>query len=154
MVHGVNALTPRPNRASRTVCYNLVMNKYKTVEEFLSDQSSERLAEINTLRKLILDSEPKLLENIKWNAPNYTYENEDRITFNVMNKQGKLKVLIHMGATKKEDNKGKPILADDHGLVNWNSDIRGTISFDGIEDIHSKAEPFKKVIAGWLTLEV
>ncbi|NTV90402.1 MAG: DUF1801 domain-containing protein [Clostridiales bacterium] len=116
------------------------MDKYRTIDEFLSDQSSDKLEQINTLRELIIQVEPNLAENLKWNAPNYVYKGEDRITFNVMNKQDIVKVIIHMGATKKEDKKSNPILANDQGIVEWSSDIRGAISFDDISDIYSKME--------------
>lgn len=130
------------------------MNKYKTIDEFLDDQIPERLAEINMIRSLILKSEPALAEVIKWNAPSYVYKGEDRITFNLLNKQNQLRLLIHMGSTKKEDKKAKPILIEDEGIVEWNSDIRGTIVFDGISDIESKKLSLQKVIKRWLAISV
>ena len=130
------------------------MNKYKTIDEFLDDQIPERLAEINMIRSLILKSEPALAELIKWNAPSYVYKGEDRITFNLLNKQNQLRLLIHMKKKKKEDKKAKPILIEDEGIVEWNSDIRGTIVFDGISDIESKKLSLQKVIKRWLAISV
>ena len=40
-----------------------------------------------------------------------------------------------MGAKRKEDKGGKPVIEDMTGLILWNSDIRGMISFDSTEDI-------------------
>lgn len=130
------------------------MQRYKSLDEFFADQSPGKLKQINALRKIILEIEPTLLENLKWNAPNYQHKGEDRITFNVMNKQGKVKLLIHMGATKKESKSAPSILVDDEGIVEWNSDIRGTLTFIDLEDIASKKASLKKLIERWLAITV
>lgn len=130
------------------------MNKYKTLKEFYDDQSEDRLKQIILVREVIMAAESSLQETLKWNAPNYTYKGEDRITFNVMNKQNKVKIVIHMGATKKENKSLKPVLIDASGLIEWNSNIRGTINFDDLNDIQSKQELLKKVITDWLALDV
>jgi hypothetical protein len=130
------------------------MNKYTTVDEFLSDQTPENLAQINHVRKLILRIEPTLVENLKWNAPNYVFQDEDRITFNLMNKEGCVKLILHMGASKKENKKAKPVLTNDHGIVVWNSDIRGTISFNSLDDVLNKEQALSDTITGWLSVKV
>ena len=53
------------------------MKKYKTVDEYLADQTLEKLEQINFIRQLILRIEPSLTENLKWNAPNYSFRDED-----------------------------------------------------------------------------
>ena len=118
----------------------------------MSDQTADKLQEINKLRELILHTEPRLVENLKWNAPNYVYNDEDRITFNLMNKQNVVKIIIHMGATRKENKKASPVLGNGQGLVEWNSDIRGTIRFNGMSDISLKKEPFQTLISDWLAV--
>ena len=130
------------------------MNKYKTLDEFFADQSEEKLVQINMLRKIILDTDANLTETSKWNAPKYRYKGEDRLTFNLMNKQGLVKLVIHMGSTKKEHKDKKPLLNEDEGIVEWNSDIRGTLSFDGITDIKRKAQSVQGVIKKWLAISV
>ncbi|QQR64576.1 DUF1801 domain-containing protein [Candidatus Kaiserbacteria bacterium] len=128
------------------------MEKYKSLEEFFSGQDAEKLQQIMAVRKVILSSSSDLTESLKWNAPNYLYKGEDRITFNVMNKQNKVKVVIHMGAKKKEDKKGSPVIADPDELVEWNSDIRGVIQFENLNDINLKSKNFKKLIKNWLNV--
>ncbi len=108
------------------------MQKYKTVEEFLEDLSEDKRLQVDTLRDIILGTESQLEEHIKWNAPSYVLDGEDRITFNLMNKQGVVKLVFHMGATRKEDKKGAPIMQDDSGLIEWSSDIRGTVTVTSI----------------------
>ena len=137
---------------SGVFCYDRHMQKYKTVEEFLDDLSEDKRLQVDTLRDLILNAEPQLEEHIKWNAPSYILDGEDRITFNLMNRQGVVKLVLHMGATRKEDKKGEPIMQGDNGLIEWSSDIRGMITFTSIEDINSNMTTLIKIIKDWLSI--
>jgi hypothetical protein len=128
------------------------MQKYKTVEEFLSSLSEDKRKQVDILRDLILKTNPLLKEHIKWNAPSYVLDGEDRITFNLMNKQEVVKLVFHMGATRKEDKKGAPIMQDDSGLIEWSSDIRGMVTFTSVEDINANVDSLKKIIKDWLSI--
>lgn len=63
-----------------------------------------------------------------------------------MNKQNIVKVVLHMGAKKKENKKGDPLIKNFEDIVEWNSDIRGTVSFCDLNDIKQKSIKFKKLI--------
>lgn len=129
------------------------MQKYKTVEEFLSDLDADKRAQVDALRELILQAEPKLEEHIKWNAPSYVHGGEDRITFNLLNKQGMVKLVLHMGATRKENKNGAALMKDESGLIEWSSDIRGMLTFSSLDDIHSKKEMLIVIFKNWLAIE-
>lgn len=105
-----------------------------------------------TLRSYILESNPSLEENIKWNAPNYAYNGQDRITFNFMNKNNKVRIILHKGAIEKEDKKSKPIMDDTSGLIIWNSNIRGTLEFGSIEEVRKKHSDLLVIFKKWLSL--
>lgn len=128
------------------------MHKYKTVEEFLNDLSADKRQQVDALRDIILNTEPKLVAHIKWNAPSYVLDCDDRITFNLMNRQGLVKLVFHMGANRKEDRKGDPIMQEESGLIEWSSDIRGTITFTSVENINSNLNSLKKIIKDWLSI--
>lgn len=128
------------------------MQKYKTVEDFIADMKDDKLSQVEALRSIILTTEPRLEEHIKWNAPSYVLDGDDRITFNLMNKQGVVKLILHMGATRKEDKKGTPVMRDASGLIEWSSDIRGMITFTTIDDINSNLISLKTIIQNWLSI--
>ena len=128
------------------------MNKYLTVEEFLTDLSDERQQQVQALRALIKTTHPELTEHIKWNAPSYVLDSEDRITFN-MHYPDRTMILIHMGATRKENKKADPIMKDETGLVEWNSDIRGTVSFSSLDEIANSQADLTKILNAWLLLK-
>jgi len=130
------------------------MQKYTTLTDFFHDLNDDKRLQVEALRDLILKTEPRLEERIKWNAPSYALDGEDRITFNLMNKQGVVKLVLHMGTSRKEDKKGTPVMKDESGLVEWSSDIRGMLSFENVEDINSKRELLKTILKNWLSIPV
>lgn len=127
------------------------MQKYKTVPEFLNDLDADKKSQVEALRKIIL-ANSKLDEHIKWNAPSYVLDGEDRVTFNLMNKQGIVKLVLHMGATRKEDKKAAPVMKDVSGLIDWSSDIRGVISFQNLEDVVKDKDIISELIQKWLLI--
>lgn len=129
-----------------------MMQKYKTVSELIEELEEDKKAQVETLRVVIKDVKPSLVEHIKWNAPSYQLDGEDRITFNLMNKAGVVKLVLHMGATRKEDRKAEPIMSDNSGLLEWNSDIRATITFNDIDHIKEKRSDLVAILKKWLTL--
>lgn len=135
------------------ICYDEQMKKFKTIDEFIKNLDHEKLQQVETLRTIILNIHPNLQEHIKWNAPSYVLDGEDRVTFNVMNKEGVVKLVLHMGVNKKEDKKSKPVLNDKFELIEWNSDIRGMLSFESLADIESKQDKVSQLIKDWLAIK-
>lgn len=128
------------------------MQKYKTLKEFFNDLDDEKRLQVETLRERILKVAPQLEERIKWNAPSYALDDDDRITFNLVNKQGAVKLVLHMGTTRKENKKGDPVMEDKSGLIEWSSDIRGIVTFADIEDIKLKSTQLRTVLEKWLSI--
>jgi len=127
------------------------MNKFKTVDEFLNGLNENQRSQVLKLREYIFEIEPSLTEHIKWNAPSYVKEDEDRMTFNTMNKESIVKLVFHMGATKKEDKNGQPVLDDAH-LIEWVSNIRGYMTFTTLDEIIANKREIKRTVQEWLAL--
>ncbi len=127
------------------------MNKYKTVDAFLDELDEDRRSQVQKLREYILEEDTSLTEHIKWNAPSYVKDGEDRITFNTMNKEQLVKLVFHMGATRKEDKKGEPILQSST-IIEWVSDIRGYMTFRNLEEITSQEKEIKQTVHDWLLI--
>lgn len=126
------------------------MQKYKSISEFIEHLDTDKKVQVETLRTIIKNVEPALTEHIKWNAPSYQLNGQDRITFNIMNKAGIVKLVLHMGATKKENKKAEPVMCDESGLLEWNSDIRATITFNDLSHINEKKSDLIEIIKRWL----
>lgn len=130
------------------------MQKFKTIDEFMNSLDSDKRMQITVLRQVIVSVDPAIREHIKWNAPSYVLDGEDRVTFNVMNKEGVVKLVLHMGATRKENKTDSPVLVEENEIIEWNSDIRGTISFKSMEDVTSNKAALSLILKKWLTIKV
>ena len=53
------------------------------VTNFLDGQSHPLRENIEMLREIILGSNSEISENIKWNGPNYCFEEQDRISMRI-----------------------------------------------------------------------
>ena len=109
--------------------------------------------QVQLLREIVVSLDAELVEHIKWNAPSYVVDGEDRLTMNVRNKQGRLTLVLHMGATRPEVKKGTPVLVDDAGVVEWASDIRGLVTFVDADDIRAKEPALRRVLTAWLAID-
>lgn len=128
------------------------MERYATVDEFLDSLPDNKKSQVLKIRKYILAANPALQEHIKWNAPSYALDGEDRITFNLLNKEGLVKLVFHTGGLRKEDKKGKPIIDDQFSVMEWASDIRGFITFKGLDDATDKEKIVKELVTQWLAI--
>ncbi len=92
---------------------------------------------------------PNLTETIKWNAPTFCDNGKDRMTI-MLHKQDRVGLILHTGARPKEDKKAPPLYQDDTGLLEWNSNIRATITFRDPSDFSAKRNQFKKAVKRWI----
>ena len=58
--------------------------------QFIDKLDSQTLETVNAIRSVISDSHPGLTESIKWNAPSFSVNGEDRITLGLERKGGAL----------------------------------------------------------------
>lgn len=127
------------------------MNKYKTIDDFFDDLPRDKKEQVQELRDYIRAAEPSLDEHIKWNALSYTKHGEDRITFNLQNKENLVKLVFHMGATRKENRKAEPVLKDTQ-LIEWVSDIRGYVTLNDLTQIRSQEGIIKDLVRRWIAV--
>lgn len=130
------------------------MDKFKTLEAFYAGQSGDTRTQVEAIRQIIMAAEPQLTEKLKWNAPNFVFEGEDRLTLNLMNKEGKVKLIFHMGATRAEDRKADPVMTDTTGLIFWNSNIRGTLTFESSLHVSQVRDQLTGLVRDWLKIRV
>tara|TARA_R110002050_G_scaffold286468_2_gene436894 strand:+ start:8262 stop:8543 length:282 start_codon:yes stop_codon:yes gene_type:complete len=85
------------------------------VTKFLDDLKYPLRKEIEELPTIIVQTASHLSENIKWNGPNYSSENGDRITMRIQPPK-QVQLIFHRGAKVKEQPKVK-ILKDESDLL-------------------------------------
>lgn len=123
--------------------------KNSKVTDFLDEQNHPFRKEIEELRDCILSSNKNLTENIKWNAPNYSFENEDRITMRIQPATTQVQLIFHRGAKKQEQPKDKLIVNNSKMLV-WKENDRAIITFKNRQDIENGKFELKNIINEWI----
>lgn len=119
------------------------------VTGFLDEQNHPFRKEIEELRDCILSSNKDLTENIKWNAPNYCFENEDRITMRIQPVTIQVQLVFHRGAKKQEQPKDK-LIANKSKMLVWKENDRAIITFKNRQAIESGKVELKNIINEWI----
>ena len=118
---------------------------------FLQQLEHPLKQEIQEVREIILQSDRRITEHIKWNAPSFCINDEDRITFNFYG-ANKFRLVFHCGSkkTEKKEIKGK-VIVDDSGLLEWVADDRATITITSSESLNEEIRNnLKKVASKWI----
>lgn len=118
------------------------------VNQFLESNEHTLKEGINLIRKLILESNNNLTEHIKWNAPSFCFNNEDKITFK-LNSKDNIQIIFHRGAKVKEVPKDK-FINDSTGILKWATNDRAVATFVSLEQINENKDRLIKIINEWI----
>ncbi|MCB1144930.1 MAG: DUF1801 domain-containing protein [Leptospiraceae bacterium] len=124
---------------------NILSNE---VTSFLNELNHPLINEINALRKIILETPILLQENIKWNGPNYLFNNEDRVTMRIQPPK-QIQLIFHRGAKVKKQPPNK-LINDETGLLLWKENDRAIISFKTINEIKDNKTKINNLIVQWI----
>jgi hypothetical protein len=124
-------------------------NLNKDVTTFMNALNHPFSNEIEVLRTIILNANASLTENIKWNAPNYSVNNEDRITMRINPPKQQVQLIFHRGAKVKEQ-PTVPIITDSSGLLAWKENDRAIATFKTITDIEKHTPQLITLINNWI----
>jgi uncharacterized protein YdeI (YjbR/CyaY-like superfamily) len=120
----------------------------KDVDTFLNQLNHPLIEEIQILRKLILSCSDKLSENVKWNAPNYSFNEQDCITLKVLPPKN-IQLIFHRGAKKKEQ-PANHLIEDPNGLLTWKENDRAIVSFKNLSEIEVIKPELQIIINEWI----
>lgn len=123
-------------------------NLSEEVTKFLDEQNHPSRKEIELLRQIILTSDKELTENIKWNAPNYCHNNEDRITMRI-NPPKQIQLIFHRGAKKLAQPSTK-LIDDKTRFLVWKENDRAIASFKNFGDIEKNKSELSTIIDDWI----
>lgn len=120
-----------------------------TVDQFLNELNHPFRNEIDHLRSIILAASPLLSENIKWNGPNYSVEDQDRITMRIHPPKQQVQLIFHRGA-KKQDQPKERLIADSSGILTWKENDRALATFQSLEAIEKASSELTSIIQSWI----
>lgn len=101
--------------------------------------------EVERLRTAILESNDRITEHVKWNAPSFRYAGEDRVTFRLY-PEDRVQLVFHRGARVKSD-AGTFAFDDDTGLLRWVANDRAVVA---LQDAEVNQQDLVDVINRWV----
>jgi hypothetical protein len=122
------------------------MNDQVTI--FLDELKHPLRTEIELLRTIILNTNNEIVENIKWNGPNYVYAGIDRITMRIQPIKN-IQLIFHRGAKVLEQPQHK-LIEDSSGLLLWKTNDRAIATFKNLEDINAHSSSLADIVNTWL----
>jgi hypothetical protein len=131
------AKTARPSKATRTA----------SVEDSMARLDAPWHTEVSALRAAIVRSNRAITEQLKWNAPSFCYEGDDRVTFRFPPRGG-VQLIFHRGV-KVKDASGFSF-EDPTGLISWAAPDRGVISFGAPADMRAAKPSVVKLVNAWM----
>lgn len=127
---------------------NQLNNLNSAVTDFLVEKNHPLRKEIEQLRILIVSIDSNLTENIKWNGPNYCFNNEDRITMKIQPPKN-IQLIFHRGAKKREQPKDK-LINDNSKLLVWKENDRAIATFTNRGEIENAKSALTEIIKKWI----
>lgn len=112
----------------------------------VTDSANPSTPLVAMLRAAILDADPRIQENVKWNSPNFTVEDADRVTLR-LNPKGGVQVILHRGA-KKDDSSFT--IDDPTGLLEWRGHDRAILSVADEAEAERLAPLVTQLVARWI----
>jgi hypothetical protein len=119
-----------------------------SVTEFLNSQIHQLRNEIEELRKCILSADDGLIENIKWNGPNYCFNNEDRITMRIQ-PPTQIQLIFHRGAKKLQQPLNR-LIDTKSKLLTWKENDRAIATFKNMQEIRDAQIDLAKIVVEWI----
>lgn len=124
-----------------------VAEKLSAVETYMDGLQHGRKAEIERLRRLVLNAVPDLNERIKWNAPSFGRGEDDRITMRI-HPGDRLQLILHRGAKAGADDLFR--FEDPDKLINWAAPDRGVVTFKDAGDLEAKSLALPEILRRWV----
>jgi len=127
----------------------LLTNLNIEVTHFLDELNHPFREEIDLLRNYILKANKNLTENIKWNGPNYCFDNEDRVTMRVQPPTQRVQLIFHRGAKKQEQPKGK-LIGNKSKILVWKENDRAIVTYKSLQDIENGEAELTTIVNEWI----
>jgi len=139
-----------PGRTASRVSVGVVMSNAKSahVETFLTGLTHCRKSEIQSLRDAILASPTAMTERVKWNAPSFCHDGDDRVTFRLQ-PGDRVELVFHRGAKKRTDSASFEFV-DPTGLMSWSAPDRGVIVLSDAAATEASSAAIVWLVAAWM----
>jgi uncharacterized protein YdhG (YjbR/CyaY superfamily) len=117
-------------------------NGTEQVDEFMEKLDHPFKAEVQRMREMIKSVNEDITEQIKWNAPSFSYKGESLVTFNLWEKK-KIHLVFHNPMISRVKSE----------LLEGDYDHRRMAYFADMKDIEEKKAALEKVLKDLIKLQ-
>lgn len=116
------------------------MNKNPAVDQFLIEQDSPMLNELRRIREIILSTDDRVEETIKWKSPTFMFKGN---IASFMKAKKLVTLMFHKGAEIHDPNR----------LLEGDGKEARVARFYDMNDVEAKKEALEKVIQEWIRMK-
>lgn len=117
-----------------------------SVEAFIAALDHPLKADIDALRELILSTDARIGEAVKWNAPSF-HAGEHFATMR-LNGREPLQLILHLGPKKSALPPGT--IADPTGLLRWLGPDRACVNFAMPGEVQARGDALRAILRQWI----
>ncbi|HJQ14734.1 MAG TPA: DUF1801 domain-containing protein [Anaerolineales bacterium] len=117
-------------------------NQTEQVDAFMNELNHPFKAEVQVVREIIRDVNKDITEQIKWNAPSFSYHGESLVTFNLWEKE-RIHLVFHNPMISRVKSK----------LLEGDYEHRRMAYFDDQQDIETKRPALEKALRDLIQLQ-
>ena len=117
-------------------------NRTEQVDEFMGSLDHPFKPEVQMIREIIKNVNPQITEQIKWNAPSFSYQGESLVTFNLWERK-RIHLVFHNPMISKVKSK----------LLEGDYDHRRMAYFTDQSDIQVKRPTLEKALKDLIRLQ-
>lgn len=118
------------------------------VQTFLDELDHPLKREIIAVRKVILNTDKRISDGIKWNAPSFR-TTEYFATVNLRSTDS-VQLILHLGAKARKDVKAQLEIEDPKGLLKWLAKDRAMVTLGAGKEFTLNSKAFVKIIKQWI----
>lgn len=118
------------------------------VDAYLASLTHQLKPAVVRLREAIMASDEGMSEHLKWKAPSFVYDGEDRVTF-ALHPANRIRIILHRGVHQRDDTDGFRF-DDPSGLVVWAAPDRGVVTFSTINAAADAEPALLELIGRWV----
>ena len=117
------------------------------VDQFIAQLEHPFKAQIAALRQAILASNPEITEQIKWKAPSFCIDGDDRVTFR-LHPPDAVHLVFHRGVKVKDATNFT--FADPTGLMKWAAQDRAQVTLRTPAEATQRQSDVVDLVTRWM----
>ena len=118
------------------------------VDTFMAQLKHPFAVQIQALRESLLNSNKSITEQIKWKAPSFCIDGDDRVTFRLQPKD-QCQLIFHRGSKVRSDVELFSF-QDPTGWIEWKTNDRGVIDFATPEQLDERKARVVELANLWM----